>query len=250
MFVIIKVDLSASHFDIHEGLKLKNLLWKDMKSYKAEYYESINLFCSVVYDYLVELYDSGIKNFREFDNYDLFINLFNKDFHNNVMKFLFGEHISFEKYMDEETSEALLFDQTNNIIFDRYSYENVSKILKKINLLSDKRELNPQKMSQNLLSAVIEEKRLENMIKLQQLEKSALIEKQDIFEIIESCVCWIGNKSKEEIGNMYLWEVREGFNRIQIYEQYKLIMSGYYAGTITLSHADKDKLEWVSSLSG
>jgi hypothetical protein len=227
---------------------MKNLLWRDARDYKLDYLKSIDLFCSVVYDYLVELYDSGVRNFREFDNYDLFLRLYSADAHDSVMKYLFGEHVSFRKFIDEKTLYIYIYDKENDIFFDRYCYEAVSRIMKKMNLLTDKRELNPQKMQGNLLKAVIEEQRLERSIKREKAEKDAAADKQDLFDIIESCLCWVGKKTKEEIYSMYVWEVREGFVRIQTYEYYRLVMGGYFAGTVNLTGTEKGTLDWAKDL--
>jgi hypothetical protein len=196
----------------------------------------------------VELYDSGVRNFREFDSYDLFLRLYNTDVHDSTMKLLFGENVSFKKYFDEKTLEIFIFDKENDILFDRFCYEAISRVLKQVNLLSDKRELNPQKMQGNLIKAVIEEQRLERSIKKKQAEKKSVQNGQDLFDIIESCLCWIGKKTKEEIYSMYVWEVREGFVRIQIYEYYRLVMGGYFAGTVNLTGNEKDTIDWAKDL--
>lgn len=234
--------LKGTGYKINDKIIVKHPTLNEIFEYGEEnYFRAVNLFCLKPYDLMVQLDDMGV-DYCTVDNYQLFLMLYSVDNYQNDIEWLIGKY-DFQKYVNQQNDEIVLYDSTQNIIIDRLSYMQISDFLKKINYVPDRNEFNPaNKMARKM---VLNDKRRE----LQKLQKNDN-QFESVLGNLISALVWNPN-SKETIHtvwDLHIYQFYNGLRRIQKVNEYNNTMRGLYAGTIDQTKINLSNIDWTAKL--
>jgi hypothetical protein len=238
--------LKGIPYKINDKLSIKHPTLNEIFEYGEEnYFRAINLFCLKPYDLMVQLSDMGVE-YETINNYELFLMLYNIDYYKQDINWLLTTNVNqqqynFQKYVNQQNNEIVLYDDVFDIKIDRLIYYEISTFLKQINDISEKNEFNPANKTAKKM--ILSEKKRE----LEKLQKSNKKFESVLSKLISSIV-WNENSKVniQDVWNLHIYQVYNGLYKIQKRDNYKQTMQGIYAGTIDQSKIDLSKIDWVS----
>lgn len=229
-----KLDILLGKPLLINGITVRNPKMSDVFDVGEDKYMSIiNIFTLKPSDMMVELYDIGI-NYTKTTPFELFILLCGETVKKNRIGELEWEEdneisrkigwltgiYDFHIYSEEP---FFLKSDSTGLVIDESIYGSIRKFLMYIHRKKEKEKYNPG--NDSTFKFLIEEERR----KIKRLRRK---ERESFFEPIVSCLVWIGNKSYEEVCNMFVSQCFDGIERIGREKEYDNICFGYYSGNM------------------
>lgn len=231
------------------GMKIRNPTIQDIIDYGEDRYEAtVGLFMLKPSDMMVVLDDNGI-DYTKVANYDLFTILTaetitsedNSTVRDNLA-WLTGVP-DFSMVYDEANDMLVLRSESTGCVIDRAVYNQIRSYLYKINVRKDEETYNPG--NETTRAFLIKEER--RKMKRNQKKKS---DYSNLANVI-SCVVFGSNGSitYSNVRELNIWQLYEGFARINKIKLYDFNMFGYYSGSIKASDFKKslEKIDWTKS---
>lgn len=231
------------------GMKIRNPTVKDILEYGEERYEAtVGLFMLKPSDMMVILDDNGV-DYTKVANYDLFIMLtaetITTDQKSTVrenLEWLTGIP-DFIMVYDKKNDMLVLRSEMTGCVIDRAVYNKIRSYLYKINVRKDEETYNPGNEATKAF-LIKEERRKMKRNKKKNEEYSNLAN-------VISCVVFGSNGSitYSNVKELNIWQLYEGFARINKIKLYDFNMFGYYSGSIKASDFKKslEKIDWTKS---
>lgn len=249
------------------NLTLRNPTLKDIFEFgKRNYQEAINLFTFQPSDYMIELDDVG-KDFTKVDTYELFISLClavdEKEAKDREKE---AKEDSYEKFISKRvdvdlswltglsgwkvgiskvTNECVLYYDSSAII-SRVEFFQIREYLCKINFIPNVRDkINPA--NEITKKMMIENQREENEYN----KKHNHNKDEGFLENVISCVVWANSCGINyfNVMDLTIYELLDGFFRINKIKNYQNVMLGVYTGNISSKDSSKliESAEWTSN---
>lgn len=231
------------------GMKIKNPTIQEIIDYGENRYEAtVGLFMLKPSDMMVILDDNGI-DYTKVTNYDLFIILTaetispeeNSSVRDNLF-WLTGVP-DFSMVYDKNNDMLVLRSESTGCIIDRAVYNQIRSYLYKINVRKDEETYNPG--NEATKSFLIKEER-----RKMKRNKKKVEEYSNLANVI-SCVVFgsHGSITYNNVKELNIWQLYEGFARINKIKLYDFNMIGYYSGSIKASDFKKslEKIDWTKS---
>lgn len=135
-----------------------------------------------------------------------------------------------------------LFDERRAIHINEHTFKYIGQIVKTMNMVGENELIGLLRDAGNKMAAQYIFKQMKNQSKKKSTSQT--------LETIVSCLMWIGGKSKKEVYQYSLFEAYEGFQRLQIKDNWDKTMFGYYSGTLDTSKnkINFDKLSWSKNI--
>lgn len=225
---------------INDKLKVKHPTLEDIKNYGENlYFGFVSLFCTKPYDLMVELDDSGF-DYVDLTNYDVFLMLYQTGDYKECMKIFLGDY-DFKLYQDKN-QQFFLYDEDKDVGIDNIVYEQISKFIKQMNIISDKTEFNPANKGARKFLIKNERRKRKRQKNKNNTENTSHLTNQI------SALVW-GNTSGynyNNIWNLYAYQFFDGLRRLQKIKDYNNIMNGVYTGNIDSKNLNQEEIHWLS----
>lgn len=213
---------------------------------EKEYYSMVSTLCSVGADMKWQLDDIGI-DYTTVEDFDLFCTFLTKGMTQDRTRILFGDILDFsqmENWYNKKLQENVLiqqFDSNNYIQIDRYVYNSVMGVIRKIHRLKRNNELPGNEATKQVL---IEDAREEYELSKNQPRKPFLL------PLISAMVNSEGFKHDElTVFDMKIYPFMDSVARISKIKNADLLMASGYSGFgVDLKKIDKDILNWTGEL--
>ena len=203
-----------------------------------KYYGIVSSLTASPFQYMVQLDDMGI-DFTSITDYELFIMLFPL-YCKSDLSILFGnlKTSDFDVYMNKENNSKFLYSPSNNIIIDELIYNDLTDVIRKINLFEKDKSKPGNESARKYLLDKERKKQKRNAKKKREpyLEKLviALVNTSEFPYDYDSCM------------ELSIYKFNQSFKQIQHKIAFDNTMVGVYAGTVDTSKMiNKDILSWI-----
>lgn len=202
-----------------------------------EYYGLVTSLTSMPVDMMVQLDDAGL-DFATVSDYELFLLVFT-GIKTRDTSLIFGDLdlSKFEMNINQESGYITLEDKENDIIIDRFIYEQIATVLRKIHHLkkNNRKPANKDAKDFMLKRAREKMKRNKNRREMSQLE----------LLIISMVNSEQYKYNFEETLDLTIYQFNESVRQVIKKIDYDNRMHGVYAGTIDAKQLSEDDLNWL-----
>jgi len=235
--------ISGKDIKINDNIFIKHPKMKELFDIGEDnYYKAIGLFIATPYDYMVELYDSGIL-YTEINEWELFLNLFNAKTYRDNYKLIIGNY-DFDVYKREEYDDMILYCSKYDFIIDELIYKKISLYLKIINNIPLKNQINPskdKKYAKLLITELVKDERYKRK-RRQNLQQN----KRNILLDYVNKMVWGANKSYDEIFDMTLYQFKQGIKILNSQKNYNEIKLAYFTGNCDTKKININNYDWLN----
>lgn len=221
------------------GMLIKHPKISDIVELGEEsYFSIINLFTSSPYDFMVELYDSGI-DYRSLKPYDLFLMMCSETIiqDDNTKRIKINENSEVSKkigwltgiydfYLSGDSDSVFLFSKSSKLKIDYSVYLSIRNFLCSIHFIDKKEKYNPG--NDNTIKFLVKEEKKKRKREARKTKKSILASQI-------SSLAWSSGISIEQIKDLYVYQFFDGLDRINKIKEFDNICFGYYSGNIKQS---------------
>lgn len=230
--------LYKTKYDINDSISIRIPTVGEVLEDEDRYNGMVFLLTAMPVDLLVQLDEAGI-DFTTITDYDLFLMMFG-ELRSQDTSLIFGDLdlSKFELAIDEESEQAVLIDQSNDIIIDRRIHTQIAATLRKIHHLEKNRKKPGNKEAKDYMieRAKIKAKRRKGRKEDSQLES-----------LITAMVCTEQFKyDYEGVKNLSIYQFNESVRQIVKKVDYDNRMYGVYAGTISAKDLSREDLNWLT----
>ena len=230
--------LKMSSIEITPKLSVRIPTVGEILEDEDKYYGIVSSLTASPFQYMVQLDDMGI-DFTTITDYELFIMLFPL-YCKSDLSILFGDlkTSDFDVYMNQENNSKFLYSPSNNIIIDELIYNDLTDVIRKINLFEKDKSKPGNESARKYLLDKERKKQKRNAKKKREpyLEKLviALVNTSEFPYDYDSCM------------ELSIYKFNQSFKQIQHKIAFDNTMVGVYAGTVDTSKMiNKDILSWI-----
>lgn len=232
--------LKLSSVDILPNLSIRIPTVGEILEDEYTYYNIVSTLTATPFQYMVQLDDMGI-DYTQLTDYDLFKMLF-PSFARSDLSILFGElnTSDFDVYINNQNNLPTIYSPKNNILIDELIYNDMTNIIRKINLFEKSNHKPGNESAKKYLLEKERRRQKKNAKKKPEpyLEKLviALVNTSEFPYDYDSCM------------DLSIYRFNQSFKQIQHKIAFDKTMIGVYAGTVDVSKlSNKDALTWISN---
>lgn len=230
--------LKLSYIDIVPNLSIKIPTVGEILEDESSYYSIVSSLTATPSQYMVQLDDMGI-DYTKITDYELFKMLFPM-YTKSDLSILFGDlDISdFGIYNDRQNDTQIVYSPSNNIIIDELVYNDLTDIIRKINLFE---KVKGKPGNEHARKYLLEKER----------KKQKRNAKKPYEPYLERLVIALVNTSEfpydyDSCMDLSIYKFNQSFRQIQHKIMFDKTMIGVYAGTVDTSKlSNKDALSWI-----
>lgn len=246
MTIKLRTDLLLQGKDIklNDNITIINPTIDEILEYgEEEYWKAVTQITSTSYQYLLFFHKQGI-NYQDITDYNMFILLAQsmpKDRTQLILKDI--DLSELKAVVDQQEEGIVLIDKNENVIIDEAIYYVIVEYIRTINNI--KREYRIPGNAHTYDIYVREAEREEQI-----LERKGAQPFESLLEPLISALCNHPSFKYDHmsVGQVSLYTLMDSLKRIQLYENYRNLISAIYAGTVDSKSIKKDELNWFKSL--
>ena len=229
--------LYASEIPITRDIRIMIPTVGEVLEDEENYYSLVTMLTAMPMDFMVQLDDMGI-DFTEIGEYELFLVLFNSirmmDTH-----LIFGDLdlSTFELAHHIETGAPVMYDEENDIVFDKVVQTKIADALRRLHHLEKNNKKPGNKEAKEFLL-----ERARKKMKRQKKRRQASQLTQLITAMVNTEQFKYGYEGTRELS---IYQFNESVRQIQHKVDYDNRMHGIYAGTIDPKGMSQDDLNWL-----
>ena len=230
--------LNATSVEIVPNLSLRIPTVGEILEDEDKYYGIVSSLTASPFQYMVQLDDMGI-DYTQITDYQLFMMLFPM-YAQSDLSLLFGDlnTSDFNVYVNQDDDNQVIYSPSNNIVIDELVYNDLSDMMRKINLFE---KVKSKPGNESARKYLLEKER----------KKQKRNAKKPRFPYLEKMVIALVNTSEfpynyETCMDLSIYKFNQSLQQIQRKIAFDNTMVGVYAGTVDTSKmADKDALSWI-----
>ena len=230
--------LNAKSVEIIPNLSLNIPTVGEILEDEEHYYSLVSSLTATPFQYMVQLDDMGI-DFTQITDYQLFMMLF-PIYAQSDLSLIFGDldTSDFNVYINQDDDSQVIYSPSNNIVIDELVYNDLSDMMRKINLFE---KVKSKPGNESARKYLLEKER----------KKQKRNAKKPRFPYLEKMVIALVNTSEfpynyETCMDLSIYKFNQSLQQIQRKIAFDNKMVGVYAGTVDTSKmADKDALSWI-----
>ena len=230
--------LNATSVEIVPNLFLRIPTVGEILEDEDKYYGIVSSLTASRFQYLVQLDDMGI-DYTQITDYQLFMMLFPM-YAQSDLSLIFGDldTSDFNVYINQDDDSQVIYSPSNNIVIDELVYNDLSDMIRKINLFE---KVKSKPGNESARKYLLEKER----------KKQKRNAKKPRFPYLEKMVIALVNTSEfpynyETCMDLSIYKFNQSLQQIQRKIAFDNTMVGVYAGTVdTSKKADKDALSWI-----
>ena len=230
--------LNATSVEIVPNLSLRIPTVGEILEDEDKYYGIVSSLTASPFQYMVQLDDMGI-DYTQIADYQLFMMLFPM-YAQSDLSLLFGDlnTSDFNVYVNQDDDNQVIYSPSNNIVIDELVYNDLSDMIRKINLFE---KVKSKPGNESARKYLLEKER----------KKQKRNAKKPRFPYLEKMVIALVNTSEfpynyETCMDLSIYKFNQSLQQIQRKIAFDNTMVGVYAGTVDTSKmADKDALSWI-----
>ena len=230
--------LNATSVEIVPNLSLRIPTVGEILEDEDKYYGIVSSLTASPFQYMVQLDDMGI-DYTQITDYQLFMMLFPM-YAQSDLSLIFGDldTSDFNVYINQDDDSQVIYSPSNNIIIDELVYNDLSDMMRKINLFE---KVKSKPGNESARKYLLEKER----------KKQKRNAKKPRFPYLEKMVIALVNTSEfpynyETCMDLSIYKFNQSLQQIQRKIAFDNTMVGVYAGTVDTSKmADKDALSWI-----
>ena len=230
--------LNATSVEIVPNLSLRIPTVGEILEDEDKYYGIVSSLTASPFQYMVQLDDMGI-DYTQITDYQLFMMLFPM-YAQSDLSLLFGDlnTSDFNVYINQDDDSQVIYSPSNNIVIDELVYNDLSDMIRKINLFE---KVKSKPGNESARKYLLEKER----------KKQKRNAKKPRFPYLEKMVIALVNTSEfpynyETCMDLSIYKFNQSLQQIQRKIAFDNTMVGVYAGTVDTSKmADKDALSWI-----
>lgn len=229
--------LYASEIPITRDIRIMIPTVGEVLEDEENYYSLVTMLTAMPMDFMVQLDDMGI-DFTEIGEYELFLVLFNSirmmDTH-----LIFGDLdlSTFELAHHIETGAPVMYDEENDIVFDKVVQTKIADALRRLHHLEKNNKKPGNKEAKEFLL-----ERARKKMKRQKKRRQASQLTQLITAMVNTEQFKYGYEGTRELS---IYQFNESVRQIQHKVDYDNRMHGIYAGTVDPKGMSQDDLNWL-----
>ena len=230
--------LNATSVEIVPNLFLRIPTVGEILEDEDKYYGIVSSLTATPFQYMVQLDDMGI-DYTQITDYQLFMMLFPM-YAQSDLSLIFGDldTSDFNVYINQDDDSQVIYSPSNNIVIDELVYNDLSDMIRKINLFE---KVKSKPGNESARKYLLEKER----------KKQKRNAKKPRFPYLEKMVIALVNTSEfpynyETCMDLSIYKFNQSLQQIQRKIAFDNTMVGVYAGTVDTSKmADKDALSWI-----
>ena len=230
--------LNATSVEIVPNLFLRIPTVGEILEDEDKYYGIVSSLTASPFQYMVQLDDIGI-DYTQITDYQLFMMLFPM-YAQSDLSLIFGDldTSDFNVYINQDDDSQVIYSPSNNIIIDELVYNDLSDMMRKINLFE---KVKSKPGNESARKYLLEKER----------KKQKRNAKKPRFPYLEKMVIALVNTSEfpynyETCMDLSIYKFNQSLQQIQRKIAFDNTMVGVYAGTVDTSKmTDKDALSWI-----
>ena len=230
--------LNATSVEIVPNLFLRIPTVGEILEDEDRYYGIVSSLTASPFQYMVQLDDMGI-DYTQITDYQLFMMLFPM-YAQSDLSLIFGDldTSDFNVYINQDDDSQVIYSPSNNIVIDELVYNDLSDMMRKINLFE---KVKSKPGNESARKYLLEKER----------KKQKRNAKKPRFPYLEKMVIALVNTSEfpynyETCMDLSIYKFNQSLQQIQRKIAFDNTMVGVYAGTVDTSKmADKDALSWI-----
>ena len=230
--------LNATSVEIVPNLFLRIPTVGEILEDEDKYYGIVSSLTASPFQYMVQLDDMGI-DYAQITDYQLFMMLFPM-YAQSDLSLIFGDldTSDFNVYINQDDDSQVIYSPSNNIVIDELVYNDLSDMIRKINLFE---KVKSKPGNESARKYLLEKER----------KKQKRNAKKPRFPYLEKMVIALVNTSEfpynyETCMDLSIYKFNQSLQQIQRKIAFDNTMVGVYAGTVDTSKmADKDALSWI-----
>ena len=230
--------LNATSVEIVPNLFLRIPTVGEILEDEDKYYGIVSSLTASPFQYMVQLDDMGI-DYTQITDYQLFMMLFPM-YAQSDLSLIFGDldTSDFNVYINQDDDSQVIYSPSNNIVIDELVYNDLSDMIRKINLFE---KVKSKPGNESARKYLLEKER----------KKQKRNAKKPRFPYLEKMVIALVNTSEfpynyETCMDLSIYKFNQSLQQIQRKIAFDNTSVGVYAGTVDTSKmADKDALSWI-----
>ena len=230
--------LNATSVEIVPNLFLRIPTVGEILEDEDKYYGIVSSLTASPFQYMVQLDDMGI-DYTQITDYQLFMMLFPM-YAQSDLSLIFGDldTSDFNVYINQDDDSQVIYSPSNNIVIDELVYNDLSDMIRKINLFE---KVKSKPGNESARKYLLEKER----------KKQRRNAKKPRFPYLEKMVIALVNTSEfpynyETCMDLSIYKFNQSLQQIQRKIAFDNTMVGVYAGTVDTSKmTDKDALSWI-----
>ena len=230
--------LNATSVEIVPNLSLRIPTVGEILEDEDKYYGIVSSLTASPFQYMVQLDDMGI-DYTQITDYQLFMMLLPM-YAQSDLSLLFGDlnTSDFNVYVNQDDDNQVIYSPSNNIVIDELVYNDLSDMIRKINLFE---KVKSKPGNESARKYLLEKER----------KKQKRNAKKPRFPYLEKMVIALVNTSEfpynyETCMDLSIYKFNQSLQQIQRKIAFDNTMVGVYAGTVDTSKmTDKDALSWI-----
>lgn len=230
--------LNATSVEIVPNLSLRIPTVGEILEDEDKYYGIVSSLTASPFQYMVQLDDMGI-DYTQITDYQLFMMLFPM-YAQSDLSLIFGDldTSDFNVYINQDDDSQVIYSPSNNIVIDELVYNDLSDMIRKINLFE---KVKSKPGNESARKYLLEKER----------KKQKRNAKKPRFPYLEKMVIALVNTSEfpynyETCMDLSIYKFNQSLQQIQRKIAFDNTMVGVYAGTVDTSKmTDKDALSWI-----
>lgn len=230
--------LNATSVEIVPNLFLRIPTVGEILEDEDKYYGIVSSLTASPFQYMVQLDDMGI-DYTQITDYQLFMMLFPM-YAQSDLSLIFGDldTSDFNVYINQDDDSQVIYSPSNNIVIDELVYNDLSDMIRKINLFE---KVKSKPGNESARKYLLEKER----------KKQKRNAKKPRFPYLEKMVIALVNTSEfpynyETCMDLSIYKFNQSLQQIQRKIAFDNTMVGVYAGTVDTSKmTDKDALSWI-----
>lgn len=235
----------GDNYKVNDSITVYQPTLNDICNYgEKKYFNMIHTLTSVGADMKWQLDELNI-DYTKVSDFDLFSNIISRFYSSKDTSILFGNVIDFKSFdivFKPDIEEFVLYDEKNDIVFDRFTYQLTIDFLRKMHGLTRNNELPGNEATRRILIDDAKEEYESN--------KSAPYSSH-FLPLISAMVNSPGFKHNEiDVFSMKICPFLDSVKRIQKIKSAELLLqSGYSGFGVNLKDIDKKEIDWIGELS-
>ena len=230
--------LNATSVEIVPNLFLRIPTVGEILEDEDKYYGIVSSLTASPFQYMVQLDDMGI-DYTQITDYQFFMMLFPM-YAQSDLSLIFGDldTSDFNVYINQDDDSQVIYSPSNNIVIDELVYNDLSDMIRKINLFE---KVKSKPGNESARKYLLEKER----------KKQKRNAKKPRFPYLEKMVIALVNTSEfpynyETCMDLSIYKFNQSLQQIQRKIAFDNTMVGVYAGTVDTSKmTDKDALSWI-----
>ena len=230
--------LNATSVEIVPNLFLRIPTVGEILEDEDKYYGIVSSLTASPFQYMVQLDDMGI-DYTQITDYQLFMMLFPM-YAQSDLSLIFGDldTSDFNVYINQDDDSQVIYSPSNNIVIDELVYNDLSDMIRKINLFE---KVKSKPGNESARKYLLEKER----------KKQKRNAKKPRFPYLEKMVIALVNTSEfpynyETCMDLSIYKFNQSLQQIQRKIAFDNTIVGVYAGTVDTSKmTDKDALSWI-----